>query len=122
MGLKEQLLAAKRKIETIHIPELGMDGFMRRMSGAERNVYHVAELKADKAKELEGLAVMLPLRPLLLSLTLCDADGKRIMTPEEVLEMDSAVIEILADKALEINALTIAAREAIEKKFTEANP
>lgn len=117
MGLKEQLRSAKQKIETIHVPDWGMDVYIRRMNGAERDVFQKAQLKADEDRKTVGDVAVLSLQPLLLSLTLCEVDGKRaFQTVEEVLELDGALIEVLAKKAADVNCLNDATREELEKK------
>lgn len=115
--LKHIILSAKRRIEKIDVPELGMSIHLRRMNGHERDEYQAAMFAADRAQAEKGMASVLPLQPLLLSLCICDEDGKRVFdTPAEVQEMDGTVLDRLAIEAIRINGFSKEAREAIEKK------
>lgn len=122
MSMKLAILSAKKKIESVEVPELGITVNLKRMSGTEREVFQTAQLKAQEQEKVTGSAVcLLPLQPLLLSLTLCDPIGNRIFdNPDEVKEIDGIVIDRLATRALEINGLTQESRLAIEKKALES--
>ena len=53
----------------------------------------------------------------MLSLTLCDADGKPIFDKaEELGEVDGIVLDRLAKKAAEVNCFTAEAKDAVQKK------
>lgn len=121
MSLKHKLLAFTPKIETFPDSELGCDVCMRRMNGHERSIYDTAALKAEEDAKTKGDGVYIALRPLLLSLTLCDEKGVRnFASAEEVQAIDSLVLERLGQKALEINGLSPAARAELEKKSPES--
>jgi predicted aspartyl protease len=105
MTLKEQILSAKRKIESVPENELGLTVFLRRMTGGERDIY----IDAIEKGTVTGY--------LILALTLCDENGARLFeNPDELKALDHTVIDRLALKAMEINGFTRAAREAVEKK------
>ena len=111
-NLKLELLAAAKKIEAMIVPELdGLTVYLRRMTGAERDIYLEACAKAAETKCYKGL------RQLLLSLTLCDISGAKAFDDvKEIDQLDGLAIERLSDKAAELNGLTEKSRAEIEKK------
>ena len=117
MGLKSLLLSAKRKLEKVQVPELGMDVWLRRLNGNERDAYQEALFKADEESKSKGPAAMLPLQRLLLSMCVCDEQGEQAFSdPQEVGELDGVVIERLSLQAMRLNCFTRESAEAIEKK------
>jgi hypothetical protein len=118
-SLKHQILAVKSKIELVNDADLGVGGlFIRRMNGHQRDAYLEALYAASDEKEKgQGSVAFVKLQPLLLQLTLCDADGKSIFEkPEELGEIDGLVLDRLAKKAADINCFTAEAKDAVQKK------
>lgn len=109
MDLKTKILAAKRMLEPVDVPEWGETVFLRRMSGGEFEMF-----ASTKDQDL-GKDKLLPARVLLM-LCLCDADGKNIFAdPDELKEIDGHIINRLTPPALELNGLTKKAQEEIAK-------
>jgi hypothetical protein len=71
---REQILgAADLKKERVEVPEWGGEVYVRTMTGAEREAFEVRAVDT-KAKVI----------PTLLALTLCDAEGSLIFTPDDI--------------------------------------
>ena len=117
-SLKHQILGVKAKLEKVSEPDLGVDVFVKRMNGHERDQYLSALYAASDEKERgKGSAAFVKLQSLLLQLTLCDADGKAIFEkPEELGEIDGIVLDRLAKKSSDVNCFTAEAKDAIAKK------
>jgi len=117
-SLKHQILAIKAKLEKVSDPDLGADVHIKRMNGHERDRYLEALYAASDDKEKgKGSAAFVKLQPLLLQLTLCDADGKPVFDkPDELGEVDGIVLDRLAKRAAEINCFTAEAKDAVQKK------
>lgn len=119
--LKHQILAKKKHFEPVpasELPELGVDLWLRRMSGSEFDAYCCARLEAKVKAETEGDSAYLSLKYLLLSTVVCDKSGQRVFDkPDELKEMDQIVLDRLAMRAGDLNGLTQDSREAIEKKL-----
>ena len=77
-SLKNRILAAKMRLESIMVPEWGETVWLKRMTGSEQDVYQAAQIKAGDEQKTKGQGALLGLQPLLLSLTLCDESGKRL--------------------------------------------
>ena len=119
--LKHQILARKKsldKVSAAELPELGVDIYIRRMSGDEFDRYADAQRGCAKDAEIKGDAAYDRLSYLLLTLTACDENGKLIFEdPKEVASLDRIATERLALRASNFNGLTQAARDEIEKKL-----
>lgn len=117
MDLKEKLTKFRR-IQPVHVDELGCEVYVRRMTGTEANAYQTAQAKAQKDFEAGGGdAAFLPLFAVLLSLTVCDADGNLIFEkPEDANRMDVEIRDQLTTAAQHVNGMTFEAREEIKKK------
>jgi hypothetical protein len=117
MTLKEKIKTAQLKLEKVNVPEWDTDVYLSRMSGTERDIFDTEQLKAKAEEKTKGNIVFQTLQPLLLSICLCDASGKKLFDkPEEVQSLDSVVLDRLATLALKINALTQEAKVELEKK------
>lgn len=91
------MAASDVKLEKINVPEWGGDVYLKTLSGTERDAFEDA-YSTDRMKNF---------RPRFLVLTLCDKDGNRLFTDEEVQTLgkkSSAVIAKLFDKAWALNA------------------
>lgn len=119
--LKHQILGRKKGLEHIpatELPELGVELWLKRMSGDEHDRYHTAQLEASRLAEEQGESAYHVLSYLLLSIVVCDKDGNRIFdNADEIKAMDAVVRERLCLRASDLNGLTQAARDAIEKKL-----
>lgn len=118
--LKHQLLGLTRKVQKIELPGLP-PVFMKRMSGHERAAFQSWHLsQTESAKKIRGAEAYdsTSNQAMIMSLTLCDENGARILTHKECLELDIHVIDALANAATEVNCLpdNPAAHEALEKK------
>ena len=115
--LKKKLVSAVLKMDKVHVPELNVDVYLKRLNGNERDIFQAAQAKALLAEKTEGTAAFLPLFPLLLLLSLRDEDGEQIFSDiKEIKEMDGIIIDRLATKALDVNGFTQESRAEIEKK------
>jgi hypothetical protein len=108
-SLREQIYLAPAKPVQVKIPELpDAKIFVKILSGAEFDAYEAA---LEKAKiQFAGT------RPFLVAATACDESGKLIFAaPEETAPVHTAILQRLFCVALDINGLTVAARERYEK-------
>jgi len=108
MALSKQMILEAQDIKTteVEVAEWGGSVFIRVISGADRDVFEQAF--ADKKTE--------SFRTRFLVLTLCDANGERLFTNEDVVALNkksSRVLNRLFDEAWEFNAFTPAAVEAL---------
>jgi hypothetical protein len=110
-SIRDQILAATKGIEKVSVPELGgIDVYLRRMTGAEREVYVTARDTAKATGE--------ELSRVLLAFCICDECGKRqFEKQEELRDMDCLAIDRLTTYALDMNILTKEALEALQKKL-----
>jgi hypothetical protein len=114
--LKTKLLGYRR-IEKVHIEELDCDVCVKRMTGTEATAFHVAQSKARVEAETKGDEAFLGLLSLLVSMTVCDADGKPIFaSADEVDSLDSVIKDRLTGVAQHINGMTPDSCEEIKKK------
>jgi len=116
--LKHQILGIKPKLEKVTDAGLGVDVYIKRMSGHDRDIYLTALYAASDDKEKgKGSAAFVKLQPILLQLTLCDADGKNVFEkPEELGDIDGIVLDRLAKKAADVNCFSAEAKDAVQKK------
>jgi hypothetical protein len=115
MLTKEQILAAQSwKVETLHIPGLGVVG-IRALTGAELGKYQARRISIvgnEQHYNLEGAAVEL------VTMCLCDLDGNRLFTDRETNEvgkLPADIIRRIADAATDLNGLSENAVEDAEK-------
>lgn len=115
-SVKTKLLAYRR-IECVPIEELDCDLYVRGMTGEESSRFESAQYRARAEAQTKGDTALLPLLPLLLSLTVCDVNGTLLFsTPEEANSFDERIKDRLLVKAQYINGMTFEAREEIKKK------
>lgn len=102
------MAASDVKLEKVNVPEWNGDVYLKTLSGTERDAFEDA-YSTDRMKNF---------RPRFLVLTLCDKDGNRLFTDEEVATLgkkSSAVIAKLFDKAWALNAFRNEDVEAMGK-------
>lgn len=109
MNLRQQVLSAKSKLETMVVPDLGdITVYIRRMSGAERGECFLAAQKAETEPYLFYMTMV--------ALCLCDETGKRLFErPDDVKDMDGGAIRNIADFAMQVNALSREGKEQARK-------
>lgn len=113
---REDILGAKDlHLERVHCPEWGGDVYVRTMGGDERDAYELGELASrDAAKtptDRKGL------RARLCALTMCDAEGRRLFSPEDVEALGSKsarALDRVFDAAKRTNGIGEADIEALE--------
>lgn len=108
--LREVIRATKRRAEPVDVPDWGKL-YVRRISASERLQWEEEE---DKARSMA----------LLVRFAASDEEGNALFTDEDVEwltdEADSVALFTIYRKALEHNALTTAAVEAIRKNLEAA--
>jgi hypothetical protein len=104
---KKQILEAKDiKTKEFAVPEWGGSLYLRVISGADRDVFEQAF--ADKKTDA--------FRTRFLVMTICDEDGEKLFTPDEIDALNkksSVVLNRIFDAAWELNAFTNKAVEAL---------
>ncbi|MBP7638094.1 MAG: hypothetical protein KBA18_09495 [Kiritimatiellae bacterium] len=110
----EQILgAADTKVALENVPEWGADGQIgiRTLTGTERNDLMEQAARDERANKTDAAA-----RKRLLGLCLCDADGKRLFTDDQVgalMQKNGTVLDRLFRAAVKHNCLDAASREAL---------
>jgi hypothetical protein len=106
-NLRNRILAANDiKVEKIAVPEWGGDYFIRVISGSDRDAFE--DSYADKK--------MKSFRVRFLVLALCDKDGERIFSNDDVSELSkksAIVINRVFEAAWKSNAFTQEAVDAL---------
>jgi hypothetical protein len=99
---KAQILSADdSKLIEVEVPEWGGEVCLRVMSGTERDKFESEFVGDNKSVEM--------VRAKLVSKCLCDEDGKRIFSEEEIPELgdkSAAVLEMLFHKCMKHNRFT----------------
>ena len=115
--LASKLLGISLKLEEFKIAEFDETVYIKRMNGHERQKYVEAYLAIPK----DGTdANYVAIKPLLISLTICNKEGDLLFEDiEHINNLDSIVIDRLADKIMDVNGLTKASRADIEKKAAD---
>jgi len=112
---RSQILTPRQlKREQVAVPEWGGDVWVRTMTGAERDDYEQEYLEA---KKVAGDRIP-NLRARLLARTLCDADGKSLLTTADVDALGAQPADVLArlfNVASRLNGLSKADAEELEK-------
>ena len=111
---KDQILAKNEelvKVQFVDVPEWGGTVGIRVMSQAERDQFDQSlisqsKVTTEKGKPKAADVKLDGMKAMLISLTLCNEDGHRMFTKEEVQAMPSSPIERLHDKCQEINGMT----------------
>lgn len=104
MLTKDQILSRKRTLKKHHVESLGGDVFIRQLSIREAGEYQEA-IGREGITSREIVALM-------VSYALSDADGERMLTADEALDLTSEELEEIAD----IITSTKDDAEAIAKK------
>ena len=84
MLTKEQILNQRLKIITVEVPEWGGEVCVRSLSAAERDRLEASMIKVrgkEKSVNLENI------RAKVLSMAVCDEDGKRLFSESDVKEL-----------------------------------
>jgi hypothetical protein len=113
MDIKEKLLALKPKIEKVDVPEVGTV-WVRGMTAIELDQWVANHAKTDSRDHYHAF---------LIARTLCDENGKRLFTDEElkkVSTLPSQVADRLWDIAARLSGITKEAEEA-NRKNSEAD-
>lgn len=108
MLTREQILATPwmPKVERVETPEWGGHVFVKEMSGAQRDRFELSTVKGKGPKTEANLE---NLRARLVAWTVCDDNGKRLFTEDDIKALGSkgsAVLTRLFTKAQELSALT----------------
>jgi hypothetical protein len=112
--IKAAILAAKLRIEPCEL--MGIACWIRRMSGLEREHFMKSASKASDDKDVYGLDRQL------LSLTLCDQDGKLLFgSADDLGSVDGGEIHLLASRSAELNGIGEQGRKDAEKNSSTAN-
>ncbi len=108
------LAADDRELRRVDVPEWGGALFIRTLTGKERDDYTFFV----QSKERGGRVDSRGLRARLLCVTLCDAEGKALLSltdAEALLTKSARPIERLFDVALALNGLSDESIEDLEK-------
>ncbi len=113
MLTKEEILATNdRPISKLNVPEWNGEVCLRQLTAEEAQQYRVFSLddnwKVDRKKALRNHLV-------LASLALCDEDGIRLFTVDELTGKSATAIERVAAAARKINGLEVDSTEDAEK-------
>lgn len=91
------------RVKEVKVPEWGGSVFIKMMSGAERNLLEQEWMSNDEKPTLDIVVA-------LLSLTLCDADGKRLFSTEEeaagLINKSASVLQRLMMESLQHNGMS----------------
>ena len=106
MDLRNAILAAGRKPHKFHCRELGLDVWLRRMTGEEAEAFFAANEKHTAN----------PMR-VIVSACLCDETGNRLFAKaEDTKDIAFPALDSIAVEALRVNGLTKRAAASIKKK------
>lgn len=123
MGLREQILEAKDLArERVEVPAWGLSEpiYVREMTGNERDAleaFLASNRGPDEKVNLRGL------RGRLAALTLVDKDGNRIFSDDDmeaVGNKGAKSLELIVEKAMELNAIRQKDVEALAKNSATA--
>jgi hypothetical protein len=118
---REGLLGAHRgEIHTVATPGLGAitSVCLRALSGAEALALYSAAEAVDGKDATGQLQAGLSITQAATIASICDEQGKRILTREDgaaLFELPYAALQPIIEKALEINRMTKASAEAAKK-------
>lgn len=119
MSLLEQMLAAsKREPQKLRVPELGLDVWLRQLTGEEALAlsYQYRGLPKEESAEVAGQRAASSLRAYL-----CHEDGTPVLATHEearklVASLPARAMTWIIDAGQKLNALQEEAPEALEKK------
>lgn len=114
MSTREALLAEEAKaVYQVEVPDVGTY-YVREMSGEERDRF---DGMAQRLRE-QGKENIYRFRARLLAMTVTDAEGKRLFSPDDVeglARVRASVLEPLVDAALNVNGMSQESVQALEK-------
>lgn len=111
--LKTRILAAKKKLAPVDVEDWDFPVFVRRMTSAEREVYRRESEKPDSDWVQE--------QRIIVASCLCDENGAAIFaSPDELKEIDSAILDKLSGAVSQMSGVTKEAEEEIKKKSMSA--
>lgn len=120
MGLAESILAsAKFRVEKLHVPEWGMDVWVRELKASERDRF-----EGEQAINRGTLKLYQNFRARFLVLTVCDESGARAFADNQVEAIGSlpaAGVDRVFDAAAKLNRIGPKDIEDLEKN-SEDNP
>lgn len=117
---RKQVLTAiderKKDVETVPVPEWGGEVGIRRLSAAD----------LDKAGFFGGgEKTTIEIARSVLSMTLCDENGERLFSDQDIAELDEADVNVtlkLFNEAARINGLLEGEMTGMVASFSEAQP
>lgn len=121
MNLRDQIFAAQDSTkEAVSVPEWGLSEglFIKSLSAKERDQWESSMVSIDMERRKVRKVNMANMRARLVTLTLVDAEGKRVLgddDAEALGEKSAAVIARLFDTAQRVNALSADEVKALEK-------
>ncbi len=121
MSLRDQIFAAQdTSKEAVPVPEWGLESglFIKTLSAKERDTWETSMVSIDMERRKVRRVNMTNMRARLVTLTLVDAEGKRVLgddDAEALGEKSAAVIARLFDVAQRVNALSADEVKALEK-------
>jgi hypothetical protein len=108
MDLRAAILAAGRKPEKFTCEDLGLEVWLRRLTGEEAEEYFAAA---------DGKATTTQLMRIMASFCLCEENGSRIFArPDDLKGVAYPALECIALEAMRLNGFTAAAAEEVKKK------
>lgn len=119
MGLAESILAAARfKVEKIHVPEWGMDVWVRELKASERDKF-----EGEQAINRGTPKLYANFRARFLVLTICDESGARAFADNQVESIGSlpaAGVDRVFDAAAKLNRIGPKDIEDLEKNSADS--
>ena len=103
---KEQILGATDiKVEKVNVPEWGGDVYVKGMSGAERDKFEASIVETRGSQQKLN---MTNVRAKLACYTICDKDGKRLFTDNEIGELakkSASALQRIFDAAQKLSGI-----------------
>lgn len=104
------LKASDCSVEPLDVPEWGGRIYLRLWSAADLDAFEKSVLGNQQHDDNK--------RAIVASLSICDADGNRLFSPEDVEELgkkSATALDRVLLRAVEMNRMTVAAQEELEK-------
>ena len=99
-------------IETIAVPEWGGEVNVKTLTGAEKDKWETARARPDGSPNLQNV------RGSIVSICVCDEEGKAIFTPKDVAALgkkSARALDRVLEKCKELNGVTEGDLEELEK-------
>lgn len=113
MDLKAKILAAKKKMIEVPIPDWDFKVFVRRMTSNEREIFIAEESKPEND--------WLKQQRLMVSMCLCDEAGERVFnTPDDLKDIDTEIIDTLSAAVSDLSGASKDAKDDVKKKSASA--